>query len=108
LQDNLINGMWVRAPELITSPENPTATDGPDIVPDYSAEIALIGNPQALFARLNMLLCAGQLSDATLKDMTSVFANEPTTSSSSDNSKRAYVAKAIMFVMCCAEYLVQK
>ena len=28
--------------------------------------------------------------------------------SSSDNSKRAYVAKAIMFVMCCAEYLVQK
>jgi hypothetical protein len=40
--------------------------------------------------------------------MTSVFANEPTTSSSSDNSKRAYEAKAIMFVMCCAEYLVQK
>jgi uncharacterized protein (DUF1800 family) len=108
LQDNLINGMWVRAPELITSPENPTATDGPDIVPDYSAEIALVGNPQALFARLNMLLCAGQLSDATLKDMTSVFAYETTTSSSSDNSKRAYVAKAIMFVMCCAEYLVQK
>jgi uncharacterized protein (DUF1800 family) len=108
LQDNLINGMWVRAPELITSPENSTATDGPDIVPDYSAEIALVGNPQALFARLNLLLCAGQLSDATLKDMTSVFANEPTTSSSSDNSKRAYVAKAIMFVMCCAEYLVQK
>ena len=108
LQDNLINGMWVRAPELITSPENPTTTDGPDIVPDYSAEIALVGNPQALFARLNMLLCAGQISDATLKDMTSVFAYEPTTSSSSDNSKRAYVAKAIMFVMCCAEYLVQK
>jgi uncharacterized protein (DUF1800 family) len=108
LQDNLINGMWVRAPELITSPENATATDGPDIVPDYTAEIALIGNPQALFARLNMLLCAGQISDATLKDMTSVFAYEPTTSSSSDNNKRAYVAKAIMFVMCCAEYLVQK
>ena len=108
LQDNLINGMWVSAPELITSPENATATDGPDIVPDYSAEIALIGNPQALFARLNMLLCAGQLSDATLKDMTSVFAYEPTNSNSSDNSKRAYVAKAIMFVMCCAEYLVQK
>lgn len=94
--------------ELITSPEDPTATDGPDIVPDYSAEIALVGNPQALFARLNMLLCAGQLSDATLKDMTNVFAYEPTTTNSDDYNKRAYVAKAIMFVMCCAEYLVQK
>ena len=108
LQDNLINGIWVRAPELITSPEDPTATDGPDIVPDYSAEIALVGNPQALFARLNMLLCAGQLSDSTLKDMTSVFAYEPTNSNSDDYNKRAYVAKAVMFVMCCAEYLVQK
>jgi uncharacterized protein (DUF1800 family) len=108
LEDNLINGMWVRAPELITSPENPTTTDGHDIVPDYSAEIALVGNPQALFARLNLLLCAGQLSDASLKDMISVFAYEPTTSNSDDYSKRAYVAKAIMFVMCCAEYLVQK
>lgn len=108
LEDNLINGMWVRAPELITSPENPTTTDGHDIVPDYSAEIALVGNPQALFARLNLLLCAGQLSDATLKDLISVFAYEPTTSNSDDYNKRAYVAKAIMFVMCCAEYLVQK
>jgi hypothetical protein len=55
-----------------------------------------------------MLLCAGQLSDATLKDMTNVFAYEPTTTNSDDYNKRAYVAKAIMFVMCCAEYLVQK
>jgi uncharacterized protein (DUF1800 family) len=108
LEDNLINGMWVRAPELITSPENPTLTDGHDIVPDYSAEMALVGNAPALFARLNLLLCAGQLSDGTLKDMSSAFAYEPTTTNSDDYSKRAYVAKAIMFVMCCAEYLVQK
>jgi len=108
LEDNLMNGMWVRAPELITSPENQTATDGPDIVPDYSAEMALAGNAKALFARLNMLLCAGQLSDATLNDMVMAFASEPTTAASADNAKRAYVAKAIMFVMCCAEYLVQK
>ena len=108
LENNLINGMWVRAPELITSPENETATDGHDIAPDYSAEMALAGNTKALFARLNLLLCAGQLSDATLNDMVSVFAYEPTNLASTDNAKRTYVAKAIMFVMCCAEYLVQK
>jgi len=68
----------------------------------------LAGNAPALFARLNMLLCAGQLSDATLKDMINVFVVDKTNSASNDNNKRSYVAKAIMFVMCCAEYLVQK
>ena len=109
LENIVYQGMWVRAPELITSPENATATDGPDIVPDYTAELALVGNPQALFRRLNLLLCAGQLSDASLNDMVTLFATyEQTNAASADNAKRSYVAKAIMFVMCCAEYLVQK
>ena len=108
LEDILVNGIWVRAPELITSPSDKTATDGFDIAPDYTAEMNLVGNAPALFARLNMLLCAGQLSDATLKDMINVFVVDKTNSASNDNNKRSYVAKAIMFVMCCAEYLVQK
>jgi uncharacterized protein (DUF1800 family) len=108
LEDILVNGIWVRAPELITSPSDKTATDGFDIAPDYTAEMNLAGNAPALFARLNMLLCAGQLSDATLKDMINVFVVDKTNSASNDNNKRSYVAKAIMFVMCCAEYLVQK
>jgi hypothetical protein len=54
-------------------------------------------------------LCAGQLSDATLNDLVTLFASyEATTQSSPDNAKRSYVAKAIMFVMCGSEYLVQK
>ena len=109
LENILYQGMWVRAPELITSPDKPTATDGPDIVPNYAAELALVGNPLALFRRLNLLLCAGQLTDTTLNDLVTLFANnEGTTQSSPDNAKRSYVAKAIMFVMCCSEYLVQK
>lgn len=108
LEDILVNGIWVRAPELITSPSDKTATDGFDIAPDYTAEMNLAGNAPALFARLNLLLCAGQLSDATLKDMINVFVVDKTNSASSDNNKRSYVAKAIMFVMCCSEYLVQK
>ena len=109
LENILYQGIWVRAPELITSPDNSTATDGPDIVPNYTEELALVGNPQALFKRLNMLLCAGQLSDSTLNEMVTLFATyDQSNSASPDNAKRSYVAKAIMFVMCCAEYLIQK
>ena len=108
LQNFLHQGMWVRAPELIASPVNPTATDGPDIVPDYSAELALVGNPTGLINRLNLLLCAGQLSAETVSMMVSALSSDQTSSASAENSKRSYVARAIMFVMCCSEYLVQK
>jgi uncharacterized protein (DUF1800 family) len=108
LQNFLINGMWVRAPELITSPDTPTPTDGPDIVPDYSAELAMVGNPSDLINRLNLLLCAGQLSAETVSMMVNALSHDQTNSASTNNAKRSYVAKAIMFVMCCSEYLVQK
>jgi len=108
LQNFLVNGMWVRAPELITSPDTPTPTDGPDIVPDYSAELAMVGNPSDLINRLNLLLCAGQLSAETVSMMVNALSHDQTNSASTNNAKRSYVAKAIMFVMCCSEYLVQK
>ena len=109
LANFLVNGMYVRAPELITSPDTATPTDGPDIVPDYSAELALVGNPSGLINRLNLLLCAGQLSPETVNMMVNAMNfDTTTTSSTNDNAKRSYVAKAIMFVMCCSEYLVQK
>ena len=108
LQNFLINGMWVRAPELITSPDAPTATDGPDIVPDYTAELGLVGKPAELINRLNLLLCAGQLSSETVTMMVTALSYDQASASSSDSTKRSYVAKALMFVMCCSEYLVQK
>lgn len=61
-----------------------------------------------MVARLNLLLCAGQLSSATVSMIVAALGSDKTTTTSTDNSKRSYVAKAIMFVMCCAEYLVQK
>ena len=108
LQNFLINGMWVRAPELIISPDAATVTDGPDIVPDYTAELALVGKPVELINRLNLLLCAGQLSSETVTMMVTALSYDQASASSSDSTKRSYVAKALMFVMCCSEYLVQK
>jgi hypothetical protein len=37
-----------------------------DVTPDYTAELALVNNTTALTDRLNLLLCAGQLSTVTL------------------------------------------
>jgi uncharacterized protein (DUF1800 family) len=78
LQNFLYQGMYVRAPELITSPDTSTPTDGPDIVPDYSAELALVGNPSGLINRLNLLLCAGQLSTETVNMMVRALSEDGT------------------------------
>ena len=98
----------MRAPELNYNPDNPTPTDGPDIVPDYAPEMALVGDPGALVNRLNLLLCAGQLSAETSAMIVTALSADRSTSTSSNDAKRAYVVKAILFVMCCSEYLVQK
>lgn len=107
LQNILPQGIWVNAPALpIHSDDH--STDGFDIVPDYSAEFALIDNPTALVNRLNLLLCAGQLSSATVNTIVQALQMDGTNSSSSAMAKTYFVGRAIMFVMCCAEYLVQK
>ena len=81
---------------------------GIDIVPAYTTELTLVGNPAALVDRLNRVLAAGQLSQATVDMIASALAYDTSTATSSDTLRFAYVAKAIMFVMSSPEYLVQK
>ncbi len=81
---------------------------GFDIAPAYTTELTLVGNPSALVDRLNRLLCAGQLSPATVSLIVTALAADRSTTASSDTSKRNYIAKAIMFVMSSVEYLIQK
>ena len=80
----------------------------PVLVPDYSVELAMAHDTQALVKRLNLLLCADQLSPTTVQFITKSLAIDKLTVNSSVDFKRIHVARAIMFVMCCAEYLVQK
>lgn len=108
LSSTLWNGIYVRAPELPNNPENPTPTDGPDIVPDYSAELALVLDDAALVRRLNLLLCAGQLSQATQDYITNALSIDKVSAGWNEQGKRAHVVRAILFVMCAAEYLIQK
>ena len=81
---------------------------GFDIVPAYTTELTLVGNPSALVDRLNRILCAGQLSSVTVNLIVNALNTDRSTTASSDTTKRNYIAKAILFVMASPEYLIQK
>ena len=106
MQGVIRNGIYVNAPEL---PNNAsTSNNGFDIKASYVNELALAGDADALVARLNLLLCAGQLSAATVKLITDALKTTSITAASSDNARRDRVAAAVLLVMASAEYLIQK
>lgn len=107
LQTFLHRGMWIRAPELPHNPMNPTATDGPDIVPDYSSEIGFADNGNALVQHLNLLLCAGQMSDATRQAISQAL-DQVNLQYASDDVRRQQVARALLLVMSSPDYLIQR
>jgi uncharacterized protein (DUF1800 family) len=76
-----------------------------DIKATYTAELTVVGDASALLARLNLLLCAGQLSSASQTlILTALSAMAITT----DLQKRNRVYAAVLMVMASADYLVQK
>jgi hypothetical protein len=106
LQSFAYKGFWVNAPNQPGYGSN--ATDGHDISPDYAMEKALVTNSQALVDRLNLLLCAGQLSAPTVQLIVNALQADRIRADSSDDFKQIHVARALMFVMCSAEYLAQR
>jgi uncharacterized protein (DUF1800 family) len=76
-----------------------------DIRPGYAAELALAGDAAALVERLNRLLCAGQLSEATRSLITTTITGMPG-SGTTDKTQR--VQAAVMLVMASPDYLVQR
>jgi len=71
---------------------------------DYSAEMALAGNPDALVDRLNLLFMAGQMTAATRKAI--VEAVKATPVDASGGTRR--VAFATYLIMMSPEFIVQK
>ena len=74
-------------------------------VENYTREMALVNDPQALVNRLNLLLAAGQLSSATLATISGAIA---TIGPKSNYGRKTRIWSAILMVMACPEYLVQK
>ncbi len=85
--------------------QNTIANGIADVQADYSAELALAHDPPALVARLDLLLAAGQLSVATKSRIAAAVASITDTSATGMANR---VRAAIMLVMACPEYLVQK
>lgn len=74
-------------------------------VENYVREMALVNDPAALVARLNLLLAAGQLSSATVATIRDALASITIWG---DWERKQRVWSAIALVMACPEYLVQK
>jgi len=79
-----------------------------DVIASYASEKNLVLDASALVDRLNLLLCAGQLSKASTDLMKSALATPALTAASSDTNKMNRVYAAVLMVMGCPEYLVQK
>jgi uncharacterized protein (DUF1800 family) len=101
---------FVRSGFSVQSPALPynTGSGVLDIVADYSAELAIVGDSTALVNRLNLLLCAGQLSAANQVLIRDALNATPIVSSTTLEKKLDQVAAAVLLVMASAEYLVQK
>lgn len=106
MQTTIRNGIFVNAPDLPQNTSN--ATNGYDITAAYSAELALVTDASALVKRLNLLLCAGQMSAANETLIVTALNATPVTASSTDSVKRNRVAAAVFLVMASSEYLIQK
>lgn len=76
-----------------------------DVKPDYSALIPMAADSGALTDWLNLRLSANQLSSATLATIRSAIDAMP---SASDDNKLNRIRAAILLVMACPEYIVQK
>jgi uncharacterized protein (DUF1800 family) len=73
--------------------------------PAYTAEVALASDPVALVSRLNLLLCAGQLSAASQSTIRNAIGSINGTTATGPITR---VQAAILLTMACPEYLVQK
>lgn len=79
-----------------------------DIKATYTSELALVLDPVALVNRLNVMLCAGQLSAGTVSTIVSTLNATAVTATSTASIKRNRVCAAVLMVMAGAEYLIQK
>jgi len=76
-----------------------------DVLPNYTAELTLVNDTTALTDRLNLLLCAGQLSSATLASISAAIGTIDT-STLTGQQNRVYAA--VLLTMASPQYIVQK
>ncbi len=106
IQDVTRRGIAVKNP-LVPYQVNAGA-DVFDMQASYVNELAIAPDAGALVQRLNLLLCAGQMSTQNQSLIVDALTVSPITATSSDSAKLDRIASAVLLVMASAEYLVQK
>ena len=76
-----------------------------DLKPDYSVELALATDAVALLDRVERLMCAYQLQASTRSTIVAAI-NSIAATTDAGKSNRVYTA--VLLVMACPDYLVQK
>lgn len=76
-----------------------------NVLPDYSPELALAGTPDALIARLDLLLTSGQLSAATRSDIRAALEAIPY---DGPNGPILRVVTAVQLIMASPDFVVQR
>jgi uncharacterized protein (DUF1800 family) len=105
IQGVIQNGIRIYDPAV---PEATYNTSSFDVKANYAAELTLVANAAALVQRINLLMCAGQMSAATQTVMVNALNKTPITATSTDAQKLNRVCAAVLMTMACAEYLIQK
>ncbi len=115
MQDTIERGLNCPEP---TVPEAAFRNYLRDIKATYASELGLLTNAAtpaiatadatALVRRINLLMCAGQMSAATQSLMVSALTTPPLTATSTLQQRQERVWSAVLMTMACAEYLVQK
>ncbi len=109
MQNVIRNGIYVNDPDLpnnVSNSKNPK--NGFDIKASYTTELALATDAKALVARMNLLLCAGQLPSTLQGQMVTALNATPLTAASPPEKRLDRVAAAVFLAMAAPQYLVQK
>jgi hypothetical protein len=108
MQSKIRSGIYCYDPEL---PYTPYTNYRQAYAATYAPELTLVADPTALVNRVNLLMAAGQISDATQTLMISAIAAMPINSTNATtlaSQKLDRVSAAILMVMASSEYLIQK
>jgi uncharacterized protein (DUF1800 family) len=108
--ESSLQGIWTPAPDKPGPGRN--ASDGVDINVDYRAELALLlTDPPALMQKLNLVLCAGRLSqvqqERILSAITATYNLRELPTYPVEVQHRA-IATAVLLVMITPDFLVQQ
>ena len=111
MQDRIRYGFNIDSPAVAQHTYNNYSRD---ITASYAAELLVVADVTALVNRLNLLMCAGQLSVSTRTLMTTALGATTLPTPNASNAQAVLDAKlnricaGVLMVMASAEYLIQK